>query len=359
MLAPVLAELERIVRELPLAERPEADRPDHRASLFVPDALTNPRYAQFALKATMAAMLCYIAYTAVDWPGIHTCMITCVIVALGSAGATIQKATLRLVGCAIGGAAALASIVFVVPHMTSIAELALLVAAVTAPAAWIAMGSERTAYVGLQLAFAFYLAVLQGYVPSTDVTEARDRLVGIIFGVVVMALVFTYVWPERAGTGAARSLVAALRRMAELARGSGDPDAPRAAAWQSIAEAERLAELSAFEPGAPAPPGAERVEPVRGLIDLARRVLLVQAALVQPATGRPAAGAGRAAFASAVAEALDAVANRLDTGATVPPADLRSPLAALGAGTRQDGELALCEALTDRVEALQRAAGVA
>jgi hypothetical protein len=80
---------------------------------------------------------------------------------------------------------------------------------------------------------------------------------------------------------------------------------------------------------------------------------------VQPATGRPAAGAGRTAFGSAVAEALDAVANRLDTGATVPPADLRSPLAALGAGTRQDGELALCEALTDRVEALQRAAGVA
>jgi multidrug resistance protein MdtO len=358
-LAPVLAELERTVRELPVAERPEADEPGRSARLFVPDALTNPRYAQFALKATMAAMLCYIAYTAVDWPGIHTCMITCVIVALGSAGATIQKATLRLVGCAIGGSLALASIVFVVPHMTSIAQLALLVAAVTAPAAWIAMGSERTAYVGLQLAFAFYLAVLQGFEPSTDVTEARDRFVGIVFGISVMALVFAYVWPERAGTSMVQSLVAALRRMAELARGAGDPRAPRAAAWQSIAEAERLAELSAFEPEALAPPGAERGERAGGLIDLARRVLLVQAALVQPATGRPAAGAGRAAFGGAVAEALDAVANRLDTGATVPPADLRSPLAALGAGTRQDGELALCEALTDRVEALQRAAGVA
>jgi len=352
-LAPVLAELERIVRELPLAERPEADEPGRGARLFVPDALTNPRYAQFALKVTMAAMLCYITYTALDWPGIHTCMITCVIVALGSAGATIQKATLRLVGCAIGGSLALASIVFVVPHMTSIAQLALLVAAVTAPAAWIAMGSERTAYVGLQLAFAFYLAVLQGFEPSMDVTEARDRFVGIVFGISVMALVFAYVWPERAGTGMVQSLVTALRRMAELARGPSDPRGPRAAAWQSLAEADRLAELSAFEPE-----GTERDERARGLIDLTRRVLLVQAALVQGATGQAATDAGSSAFRNAVAEALAAVANRLDTRAALRAVDLRAPLATRGVSGPRDGEFALREALADRVEALQRAAEV-
>ena len=327
-LAPVLAELERIVRELAVAERPETDEPGHAAHLLVPDALTNPRYVQFALKATMAAMFCYVAYTAVDWNGIHTCMLTCLIVALGSAGATIQKATLRLVGCAIAGALALASIVFVVPHMTSIAELVLLVAAVTAPAAWIAMGSERTAYVGMQIAFCFYLAVLQGYAPSTDVTEFRDRFVGIVFGVVVMALVFTYVWPERAGSGMVRSLSAALRRMAELARGPGDPRAPRAAAWQSLAEAERLAGLSALEP--------ERNERVLPLVGLARRVLLVQAA------------AGHAA-GSAVAEALDGVADRLETGAALHPTDLRS----------QDGEFILRDTLVERVEALHRSAAAA
>jgi len=325
-LAPVLAELERIVRELAVAERPEADEPGHAGHLVLPDALTNSRHAQFALKATMAAMLCYVAYTAVDWNGIHTCMLTCVIVALGSAGATIHKATLRLVGCAIGGALALASIVFVVPHMTSIAELVPLVAAVTALAAWIAMGSERTAYVGLQLAFAFYLAALQGYAPSTDVTEFRDRFVGIVFGVVVMALVFTYAWPERAASGMVQSLAAALRRMAELAVGSGDARASRAAAWQSLAEAQRLAGLSAFEP--------ERSERVPPLIDLARRVLLVQAALVQPA-------------GSAVAGALGAVADRLDARA------------APGASPRQGGESGLSAELVDRVEALQRAAAVA
>ena len=108
------------------------------------------------------------------------------------------------------------SIVFLIPHMTSIVPLALLVAAVTAPAAWIATGSERTAYMGVQIAFAFYLAVLQGYAPSTDVTEFRDRIVGIFFGVIVMAVVFSYVWPERAGTGMMQSLVRGLRRMAQI-----------------------------------------------------------------------------------------------------------------------------------------------
>jgi len=53
------------------------------------------------------------------------------------------------------------------------------------------------------------------------------------------------------------------------------------------------------------------------------------------------------------------VADRVDAGAAVRPADLRSPLAALGASGQRDGEFALCEALVDRVEALQRVAGFA
>ena len=362
-LTPVLAELERIVCELPLAERPQVDQPGHATGPFVADAWTNPRYAQFALKVTLAAMICYIAYTAVDWWGIHTCMITCLIVALTSAGATIQKSTLRLVGCAIGGALALASIVFVVPRMTSIAELVLLVAAIAALGGWIAMGSERTGYVGVQIAFAFYLAVLQGFDPSTDVTAVRDRLIGIVFGVAVMALVFSYVWPERAGTGMMRSLTAALRHMAA---------AQRAAAWQSIAEAEQLAALFPFEPEGLTHAGAERGYRARRLIDLTRRVLLTQAALslhreaVGPAQADAAADAGRAALEHAVVGALSGIARQTEVGSPGKPTDLRTPLAAFGAARGAsgreapswlDGEFALCEALVDRLEALERAAG--
>ena len=367
----VVAEIERILHEFPLAERPEADRPGHRAGLFVPDAFTNPDYVRFALKATLAAMFCYVAYNALDWPGISTCMTTCVVVALGSTGATIHKSTLRLVGCAIAGVLALATIVFVEPHMTSIAELALLVAAITAPAAWIAMGSSRTAYVGVQMAFTFYLSVLQGFEPGTNVTDFRNRFVGILFGVVVMGLVFRYVWPERAETGILRSLATALRRMAELAQGSSDLRAPRAAAWQSIAQADQFAEVSGFEPGMLASQDAKRDTRVRELIDPIRQVMLVLTALVrqgamrQSAVTEARAYATRSAFKSAVVEALIGTANRLDAGAPPQLVDLRTPLAAMraasraaGAPTVRDDECALTDALVDRVEALQRAGAI-
>jgi len=369
-LTPILAELERIVRELPLAERPSVDQPGKGASPLVADAWTNPRHAQFALKAMIAGMFCYVAYTAVDWFGIHTCIITCIFVALGSAGATVHKSALRLTGCVIGGSLALAAIVFVVPHMTSIAQLTLLVAAITMPAAWIAMGSERTAYAGLQIAFAFYLSVLQGFAPSTDVTAMRDRLVGIFFGMVVMWLVFSYVWPERAGTAMVQSLAAALRRMSELAINSGDTHRVRAAAWQALAQAERSAEFFAFEPEGLTPAGAEQARRIRPFVELTRRVLLAQAALLAhrentPSdTVDPAADGARAAFGHAIAAALASVAQQAETGFTSDHVDVRAPLAALEAQSRRgavtvrlEGELGLCEAFVERVEALQRAAG--
>jgi multidrug resistance protein MdtO len=360
---PIIDEIEHVVRELPIAERPTVDEPTERA-LFAPDALTNPAYAQFAVKVTLAAMFCYIFYTVVDWNGIHTCMITCVIVALGSAGATIHKSALRLLGCAIGGSLALISIVFIIPKMTSIASLALLVAAVTAPAAWIAMGSERTAYLGVQLAFTYYLATLQGFGPSADVTEFRDRFVGIVLGVVVMTLVFAFVWPERAGKGARRSLAAALRRMADLARGAGDPRAQRAAAWQSLDEADRQRELSEFEPEALTEAGSERTRRIRSLIDHARPVLLAQGVLAEHRRSRHDTGsnAGTSAFDRALAAGLNDIADHVDDSGKLASFDLRPPLVALRGtvvGSFALDDVALSEILTDRVQALQRAAGAA
>ena len=51
-----------------------------------------------ALKGTLAVMICYTLQNAVNWPGIRTCVITCLIVGLGTEGATVQKGTLRSAG---------------------------------------------------------------------------------------------------------------------------------------------------------------------------------------------------------------------------------------------------------------------
>jgi multidrug resistance protein MdtO len=168
--------------------------------LFAPDALTNPAYVRFALKVTLAAMSCYVLYTAVSWPGIHTAFITCCFISLESTAATLHKGMLRIVGCLVGGLLGFLSILYLIPRMEGITSLVLLISGGTALAGWVAAGSARIAYGGLQIALAFYMCVLQGYGPETDFDKIRDRVVGILFGIVITSLVFHYVWPERSET---------------------------------------------------------------------------------------------------------------------------------------------------------------
>lgn len=253
-----------------------ATAPMPRQRLLVMDAFTNPVYPRFALKATFAVMFCYIAYTAVDWPGIHTCVITCAIVALTSTGATIQKATLRIVGCLVGGAIALIATVFVVPHLESITGLALLIAAVSLPAAWLATGSERVSYAGLQMAFAFFLCILQGYAPGTEITMVRDRLIGIVFGNAMMALTFAYVWPERASVDMWKLVPVLLRTLARLVtiadrREAGvDADSEaynlRLQIYEQLATARKLAEVAEFEPDSSTAAGRAELERMKRMI---------------------------------------------------------------------------------------------
>jgi len=170
--------------------------PKPRKPLIAPDAFTNPAYYHFALKVTLAAMTCYILYTAVDWAGIHTAFITCCFISLENIGASLQKGALRLGGCLVGGLLGFLSILYLIPRMEGIVSLSFLIAAGTALTGWVAAGSPRIAYAGLQIALAFYMCILQGLAPDTDFTKIRDRLIGILLGIAVTTLVYRYLWPE-------------------------------------------------------------------------------------------------------------------------------------------------------------------
>jgi uncharacterized membrane protein YccC len=231
--------------------------PPKPKGLFVPDAFTNPAHVHFALKVTLAAMFCYVIYQAIDWTGIHTAFITCTFIALESTGATLHKGLLRIGGCIIGGALALFTIVFLMPHMETIASLVVVVACASAIAGWVATGSEMISYAGLQIAFAFFYSVFQGYAPDTDLDNVRDRVVGILFGLIVTGLVFQYIWPERTIDRLRDALRAALRQLArllEIPRPETSIEATRADIHRLIGktstsfdQARRYVELTQFE----------------------------------------------------------------------------------------------------------------
>jgi multidrug resistance protein MdtO len=250
---PIVAAIETVLEHVTeVLRRPEHDSapaPRRAASLFVPDAFTNSEHVRFALKATLATMATYIIYRGLDWPGIRTCVITCFFVALDTTGETMHKLTLRIAGALVGGLIGGLCIVYVLPHMTDIGDLCVLIALVTALCAWVATSSELLAYAGMQMALAFYIGVLQGYGPGTELAELRDRVAGILLGNVAMSIVFSTVWPVSARTSARRALARALRSLAELLRAQRD----RASAASSLAisrllnQARQLVAISTFE----------------------------------------------------------------------------------------------------------------
>jgi Fusaric acid resistance protein family len=85
---------------------------------------------------------------------------------------------LRILGCLLGAAPGIAAIVYLIPSITSIGALMVVVFLGALVSAWVAAGSPRIACAGFQIAFAFFLCVIQGSAPSFDMTDGqgpRDR----------------------------------------------------------------------------------------------------------------------------------------------------------------------------------------
>ncbi len=301
----------------PVGAPAPAPAPAARAGLLAADAFTNPEHVRHALKATAAAMGCYLVYQVLDWPGIHTCLITCYIVALGTVADSVEKLALRLAGCLAGAALGIAAMVFVVPALDSITGLLATVFAGTLLAAWVAAGSPRIAYAGLQLAFAFLLCVLQGAGPAFDLTVARDRLIGIAVGNAMVYAVFTLCWPVSVAARVDNGLAAVMRQLASLAR-AADPSSSRRLAAQAqaaIGVVEGDVELARYEPG--------RVRATDDRLAQALRTVAAAAALEPTLQLAAAAGANDAAIAARLARLADPAAPAV---APAPAGDERDPL---------------------------------
>src|SRR5262249_21772846 len=134
-------------------------------------------------------------------------------------GASRQKQILRIAGTIVGGfVIGMGSQVFILPYLDSIGGFTVLFILVTALSAWFLTSSPRLSYFGLQVALAFYLITLQEFKIQTSLAVARDRVVGVLLGLVMMWLVFDQLWGAPAAVAMKRKFISNLRLLAQFAR---------------------------------------------------------------------------------------------------------------------------------------------
>ena len=235
---PLLGEMERTVslivqafaepRSLSVfAPAPDA-RPE-RAAPLPPSGWLDSEHLKFAMRGCLAATASYITFNALAWPEISTAVTTCFLTALTTIGASRQKQVLRISGALVGGLGiGMGAQVFVLPYIDSIAGFTVLYIAIIAVATWIATSSPRLSYFGVQLAVAFCLINLQEFKLQISLTVARDRVIGVLLGLLMMWLFFDQLWSSPAGTEMKRTFSSALRLLARLARGPVSKDAREA-----------------------------------------------------------------------------------------------------------------------------------
>jgi multidrug resistance protein MdtO len=265
-----LADMERTLDEIVLALPGRFDEPGasgagsaEKPKLFLPDAFDNPEYVRFAIKGSLAALICYVIYVGYDYPvardpGYYTAVITCFVVSLSTVGASNQKGILRFGGAALGGGMGLIALMYLLPNVEGIGGFWLVFGAGTAVAAWLNFGTPRISYSGVQAGLAFYKAVLQGFA-ALSATVIRDRLIGIFFGLTVFGIVEHLLWPVRAADRMRARLAEIMRLLAELARtatssaasavSESDVDSWRRRISQKVEDVQGLIESSKFELG--------------------------------------------------------------------------------------------------------------
>ncbi len=282
--------------------------PKASGGFFAADAFSNPIHLQYAGKITVAAVSCYLLYSLLDWPGIHTCFITCYIVGLGTVAESVEKLALRLGGAMVGAGAGLLALLFVMPHVVSVGGLMIVIFLGALGAGYVAAGSPRISYVGFQMAFAFFLCTLEGSAPNFDMKTIRDRLIGILIGNVAIYLVSTRLWPtsvvrriDGALAGTLRALGAAVRAPAH---GSRPEEAT--AVYAGLEAIETDLGLARFEP--------RSIRAGEAWLE-ARRVAVEHAARLQGAV----LVAGEVGMAQQLSGRLESLAAGLEGAAKVAP----------------------------------------
>ncbi len=242
------------------ASKDPADQPAKKPAKAPspPGPFVTPDDIRFAVKVTLACMICYVLYNGVAWQGISTALVTCFFTADTTIGGTFRKLSLRITGVLVGGLLfGMGGIMLFTSHMDNVFELMLYVAMVFFIAGWVTKGSPRVSYAGSQIAISFSFAALMTSGVTDQIVQPRDRLVGILLGTVVMWFIFTRLWPVDT-LGSQKQAIAGLIRTASqlslLAAEDSPPDAKsakvielRESINQAITKTEDQADMADYE----------------------------------------------------------------------------------------------------------------
>ena len=239
------------------AADPSADKPA-KAPTPPPGPFVTPDDIRFAVKVTLACVICYVIYNGVAWQGISTALVTCFFTADTTIGGTFRKLTLRIAGVLVGGLLfGIGGIILILSHLDNVFELMLYVAVVFFIAGWVTKGSPRVSYAGSQIAISFCFATLMTTTITDQIVQPRDRLVGILLGTIVMWFIFTRLWPVDALALQKQAIAGLLRTGSELSLLVAEDSAPedksakvrelRESINQGITKAEDQADMSDYE----------------------------------------------------------------------------------------------------------------
>lgn len=185
---------------------------------LLPDTFTNYDHFAYALKLSLCATIAYVVYNGLAWPGISTAFFTVYFTGLSTTGTTNRKLFFRIVGSTFGGMIlGIGCLVFVFPNLEGVQGFLIVIAAVSALGSWLAAG-PYFGYLGFQITFSFNLIAFEQLRIPNQMTPARDRLLGIAIGFLVMFFIFHQVRPERTIDTMRRLLARLLRAQAELIR---------------------------------------------------------------------------------------------------------------------------------------------
>ena len=228
---------------------------------------------------------------------------------------------------------------YIFPNLDSLVGFWFPFGAVMALAAYVNFGSVRISYVGIQICLAFSKCVFQTYGSYTKLKVARDRMIGIAFGLLVFSIINSRLWPVSALKTMRAKLSDVFRQLARLASlpDEGKNPAPRQAEayhlrlniYQDFSIVDEMREGSKFESG------GELLQKLETLGEEAKSLLLHLLAIIQHRPDlRPDAvpeplRAAAAKFRATLTGVLENLSGRVDGKSNRALPDLQAALAKL------------------------------